>query len=66
MNLRFRAALVIAKRHIFESLLSPGYYIAQTVGLLLSYFLISGFISSIDSSGFNYSLHPLYGLIGNS
>lgn len=60
------AALVIAKRRIFESYLNPGYYIAQTIGLLLSYFLISGFINSIDSSGFNYTINPLYGLICNS
>jgi len=66
MSFRMHAALVIAKRRIFESYLSPGYYIAQAVGLLLSYFLISGFVSSIDSSGFNYMLNPLYELIGRS
>ena len=64
MSLRLRAAVVIAKRRIFESFLSPGYYIAQAVGLLLSYILISGFVSSIDSSGLNYMLHPLYEFIG--
>ncbi len=66
MNFRLHAASVIAKRRIFESCLSPGFYIAQAVGLLLSYFLISGFVGSIDSSGFNYMLHPLYELIGRS
>lgn len=66
MSFRLRAASVIAKRRIFESCLSPGFYIAQAVGLLLSYFLVSGFVSSIDSSGFNYMLHPLYELIGRS
>ncbi|MCK5155100.1 MAG: hypothetical protein KAQ69_01630 [Spirochaetales bacterium] len=64
MSLRLRAAVVIAKRRIFESFLNPGYYIAQAVGLLLSYILISGFVSSIDSSGLNYMLHPLYEFIG--
>ena len=66
MNFRMHAALVITKRRIFESLISPGYYITQTVGLLISYLLIAGFINSIDSSGFNYTINPFFQLIGNS
>ncbi len=66
MNLRIHAAKVIAKRRIFETLISPGYYIALTIGLLLGYFLIAGFVDSIDSSGFSFQLNPVYNLIGRT
>jgi hypothetical protein len=66
MSLRINAARVIAKLKIFEAFINPGLYIAATVGFLLGYFLIKGFIGAIDSSGFNYSLNPFYDLIGRS
>ncbi len=66
MNPRIHAAKVIAKRRIFETLISPGYYIALTIGLLLGYFLITGFVNSIDSSGFSFQLNPVYNLIGRT
>ncbi len=63
MNYRINATRAIAKRKIFETLISPGFYIAISIGLLLGYFLINGFVSSIDSSGLNYSLNSVYELI---
>ena len=66
MNHRRHATLVLAKRRIFETLISPGYYVAQTVGLVLAYLLVTGFVHSIGSSGFGYELHPAYGLIGRT
>jgi ABC-type multidrug transport system permease subunit len=66
MNYRLHATRVIAKRRIFETLISPGYYVAQAVGLVLAYFLVSGFTHSVDSSGFDFHLQPLYDLIGRA
>ncbi len=66
MNYRARATSVLAKRRITETLISPGFYVAQAIGLLLAYFLVSGFVRAIDSSGFNDQLFPLYELIGRS
>jgi hypothetical protein len=64
MNHRAHATSVLAKRRILETLISPGYYIAQTIGLVLAYLLVSGFVRAVDSSGFNYALNPGYELIG--
>ena len=63
---RAHAARVITKRRLFETLISPGYYLALVVGLFLGFFLVTGFVNSIDSSGFNYQLNPVYDLIGRS
>jgi len=66
MNQRAHATSVLAKRRILETLISPGFYIAQTIGLVLAYLLVAGFVRAIDSSGFNYALNPAYELIGRS
>ncbi len=66
MNLRAHSTAVLAKRRILETLISPGFYVAQAVGLVLAYFLVSGFVKAIDSSGFNYQIYPMYELIGRS
>lgn len=66
MSARTRAAGIIAKRQIFEDLISPGFYIALSIGLLLGYFLVSAFTRSVDSSGFNPRLNPLYDGIGRA
>ncbi len=63
MNYRINATRAIAKRKIFETFISPGFYIALSIGLLLGYFLVNGFVGSIDSSGLNYGLNPVYELI---
>jgi hypothetical protein len=64
MSHRLHATRVIARRRIQELLLSPGYYVTAALGLLLASFLVSGFARAIDSSGFDYHLHPVYDLIG--
>lgn len=64
MNLRLHAAAVIARRRLLEGVLSPGYYAAQTVGLVLAWLLVAGFVRAVDSSGFDYTLDPAYDLIG--
>ena len=66
MKRRLRAALVIARRQAFETLLSPGLYVTLALGLLLGFFLVSGFAASIDSAGFNPTLNPVYDMLGRS
>jgi ABC-type multidrug transport system permease subunit len=66
MNQRAHATSVLARRRILETLISPGFYVAQTIGLLLAYLLVAGFVRAIDSSGFDYQLNPAYELIGRS
>lgn len=64
MNLRLHATAVIARRRLFETLLSPGYYVAQTCGLVLAWLLVAGFVRAVDSSGFDFTLDPAWDLIG--
>ncbi len=66
MKRRLHAALVIARRQAFETLLSPGLYVTLALGLLLGFFLVNGFAASIDSAGFNPTINPLYDLLGRS
>jgi hypothetical protein len=66
MSDRTRATWVIAKRQMFEALISPGLYIALVVGLFLGFFLVSGFVRAVDSSGFNPQLRPLYDIIARA
>ncbi len=66
MNLRIHAARVIARRKTLETVLNPGFYIAQTAGLLLGYILITGFTGAIDSSGFSFELNPVYDFVGRA
>ena len=47
MNARIHAAVVIARRQAQETVLSPGLYITLTLGLLLGWFLVNGFASSM-------------------
>jgi hypothetical protein len=63
MSARMHASAVIARRQAFETMLSPGLYVTLAAGLLMGFFLVSGFTSSIDSAGFNPLLNPLYELI---
>jgi hypothetical protein len=64
VNARMHAARVIAQRQVLETLISPGFYLTLAAGLFLGYALVNGFIRAVDSSGFNYSLNPLYATIG--
>ena len=66
MSYRARAAGIIARRQLFETLISPGYYLALTAGLLIGYAVVQGFVGAIDSSGFNPSLNPLCDLVNRS
>ena len=66
MSVRLHSAQVIAKRKIFETIINPGFYIALALSLFTSYFLINGFVHSIDSSGFNFALNPLYGALSKT
>jgi hypothetical protein len=59
MRRRLRAALIIARREAFETLLSPGLYITLTLGLLLGFALVRSFTLSVDSSGFNPRINVL-------
>ena len=66
MSPRLRATAVIARRRILETVISPGWYVALTIGLLLAYLLVAGFVRAIDSSGFDFTLDTAYDLIGRS
>jgi hypothetical protein len=66
MNERINATSVLARRRIYETFISPGFYIAMTLGLVLAYFLVAGFVRAIDSSGLAFGLNPVYELIGRS
>ena len=61
---RLHAAVAIGKRRLFEGLIHPGFYIALTLSLAIAYAFVSAFIRSIDSSGFNYTMTPLYTFAG--
>ena len=62
MNQRLHATAVIARRRILETVISPGYYVALTIGLVLAHLLVAGFVRTVDSSGVNLSLVPAYDL----
>ena len=64
MNQRLHATAVIARRRILETVISPGYYVALTIGLVLAHLLVAGFVRTVDSSGVNLSLVPAYDLLG--
>lgn len=66
MRYRVNAALVIGRRRIFESLIHPGFYIAVSISMLLCCVFISSFVRSIDSSGFNYEIGPVYRYLGGA
>jgi len=63
MNRRFRAARIIAARQVFESFVSPGFYVILSLALALGCALAAGFAASIDTSGFNPKLNALYDFI---
>ncbi len=66
MKARLHAARVICKRQCFAVLISPGYYLSLSMGMILSYLVIRGFIHSIDSNGFNPELSSSFDLIARS
>ena len=67
---RFRAVRVLARRRLIEHLLSPATWVLAAFGLVLAFLIVEGFVKSVDSSGFDFSLHPvyeiLYGIIGSA
>ncbi len=63
MNHSLHASSVIAKRNIFETAITPGFYIALSLGSLLGFFAVRGFTLSIDSNGFNPTLNPIYDMV---
>jgi hypothetical protein len=66
MNYRVHATMVLARRRIQETVIGPGFYVAQAIGLVPAYLLVAGFVRAIDSSGFDYQLNTAYELIGRS
>ncbi len=66
MNEKVHAVSVIASRRLYETVISPGYYIAVSVGMALAALLVTGFARSIDTSGFDYHLTPIYDMIGRT
>ena len=66
MNYRWHAVKTISRRRIFETFISPSFYIAMSLGLVLGYLLVAGFVDSVDSSGLNYGLNPIYELLAKA
>jgi hypothetical protein len=66
MRYRAHAARIIAKQQLFEALISPGYYLALTAGLLIGYAVVRSFVAAVDSSGFNAALNPLSDFVNRS
>ncbi|MBN1698765.1 MAG: hypothetical protein JW881_14715 [Spirochaetales bacterium] len=54
--------VTIARKKITETLLGPAFPISCTVGLVLGYLAVTGFIASIDADGINPSLNPPFEL----
>ncbi|HTZ51936.1 MAG TPA: hypothetical protein VMF68_09775 [Spirochaetia bacterium] len=66
MRGRMRVALVLCRRQVFESLVSPGFYVLLSLCLAISSALTAGFAASVDSSGFDPGLSPLYRLVSGA
>jgi hypothetical protein len=64
VNYRANAAVVIARRRVFEAAIHPGFSIALAVALAIAYMCIAAFVRSIDSSGFNSKTNPFYWFLG--
>jgi hypothetical protein len=66
MMTRLNAIGVITKRKLFEVAISPGYYIALTLGLALGFVCVFFFADSVGSSGFRTDLNPIYDVASGS
>jgi len=64
VNYRINAALAIGRRRLLEAFIHPGYYVALAVSLAIGFAFVTGFVRSIDSSGFDYRLTSLYAFAG--
>lgn len=63
MNDIIRIILVIARKKIKETLLSPVFYVLITFGFLTGYIITSGFIDIIRSDGINPEHNPLFEIL---
>lgn len=63
MTTRINAVRVIAKRKLFEVTISPGFYIALSLGLALGFVCMFLFAESVGSSGFKPDLNPVYDIV---
>jgi hypothetical protein len=63
MNNISRTILVIARKKIKETFVSPVFYIIVTCGFLAAYSIFSGFIDTIKSDGINPEQNPLYEIL---
>ncbi len=61
--LRVRAANVIARRQLKETLLSPGLPVALSLGMAVAYVLCTGYVNAVDSSGFDPRLSPFWSFV---
>lgn len=60
---RAHAALVIAQRLLFETMIGPGIYVAACCALLAAHALVTEFALSIEPGGFNPERTALYRLV---
>jgi hypothetical protein len=63
ISLRVRAAGVIARQQLRETLLSPGLSVTLALGMAIAYLLCTGYVDAIDSSGFDPRLSPFWGFV---
>jgi hypothetical protein len=66
MSGSLNAVRVIAKRKLFEVAITPGYYIALTISLVIGFILVYFFADAVGSSGFRPEANPVYDLISKS
>lgn len=66
MSRRLHAALVVCRRQVFESLVSPGFYVLLCLCLAVAAVLVTGFAASVDTSGFDPKLSPLYDFLSRT
>jgi hypothetical protein len=60
---RLAASLVIARRQVLETVLSPMPWLALALGLVLAHFLVAAFAGSIDTVGFDPQRRPVFDLL---
>lgn len=60
---RLAASLVIARRQVLETALSPMPWLALALGLVLAHFLVVAFAGSVDTIGFDPQRRPAFDLV---
>lgn len=60
---RLAASLVIGRRQMLETLLSPMPWLTLALGLVLAHFLVAAFAGSVDTIGFDPQRRPVFDVV---